>query len=585
MYRIPLLAAALWLAVASAGFAQTTYYVSTFGADEPTRDGRTPATAWASLAYACEQVPGNVAAADTIQVGAGLFVAERAATPAPGTVIEGAGSDATTIRASAAWTMLERPQNAVWQDYLIAFDKFALGYDGQTTAANFTVRDLRLESTLTNLTNGAIYFRDAEDALFERLHVEDFAWSAIHLIACKRVEVRDSHFENANRVEDDFFMGQVYGRVVEELRVHDNAFRNTVPGDRQWGVGYKGRNHFDCQIYDNDFATGDGFDIEVPFEQEWGLEIYGNRFNRTVSVPKGGPNGDPATRGFAYSIWIHDNVFTNGYDIEGPRGYLEVSHNFFDVQNDNGRCIATFGGDLAEPQSIHHNVAVNIDRSFMWANAQQDSVDFYHNTLVFAEADDRAARMVDVRQSARGWTVRNNLFIAPAAQPREVGAAVNQGSTVFEGNLVNEGLDPALPSGNYRDQDPGLGATGASPATTLAPLSAVSFVVDRGVPMGLPFEGAAPDIGAYEYPTDVVSARGARALALTVFPNPVADELTFDSETSGAFQLYDAKGALVRRGGVVAGRNTLALGTLARGHYRLVVIGRRGELRWAAVVR
>jgi hypothetical protein len=56
-----------------------------------------------------------------------------------------------------------------------------------------------------------------------------------------------------------------------------------------------------------------------------------------------------------------------------------------------------------------------------------------------------------------------------------------------------------VPEGNHRRVDPGLRRKSKKPWPFYAPAAATSFVVDRGVEVGLPFEGKAPDIGAYEY--------------------------------------------------------------------------------------
>ena len=314
------------------------------------------------------------------------------------------------------------------------------------------------------------------------------------------MEVRGCLLENANRTEDGRFSGNINAEVVRRAKFHNNIYRNTVVGDRQFGVGYKGTFQEDVQIYDSDFSTGAGFDIELPFEQLFGVDIFNNVFNKTVSVPKSGPNGDPAGRGFDYSVRIRDNYFSNGYDIEGPREYMEVCHNFFDVQNDNGRCYAQFGNtSVVGRNKIHHNVAVGVDRSFFWVNNRLDSVDFYNNTLYYEEAGDRASSMIDVRSSSIGWRIKNNLFVSPPEQPRFLSDLTNSVGVEVEANLVINAIDAALPPGNFRGEDPGLTLAGPMPDPFYAPASINSFVVDRGVDVGLPFEGAAPDIGALEF--------------------------------------------------------------------------------------
>lgn len=97
-FRAVLLAAA---ALACAAGRAATFYVAADGVDDPARGGRSPASAWASLAYATDRAPVGVSGeATVILIGAGLFVAEGPATVKPFTTIAGAGVTRTTIRAS-----------------------------------------------------------------------------------------------------------------------------------------------------------------------------------------------------------------------------------------------------------------------------------------------------------------------------------------------------------------------------------------------------------------------------------------------------------------------------------------------------
>ena len=478
--------------------AQSTYYVSPTGADDPLRDGLSTTTAFASLAYACDRAT----AGSTIQLAAGTYVATVAAEPKPGTTIQGAGMQQTIIQSDPARTMQQRPKNEFYLDYLIAFHRFPQGYNN-AAGHGMTIRDLRLESDVSNLAHGGIFMRDINNVLIENVHAEDFGWAGFMLQFGANITVRNCFLQNANRVEDDFFSGNIHTAWLSDSDFHDNTFRNTVPGSRQWGVGYKGGGHTNCRIFNNDFTTGSGFDIEIPFEQEWGLEIFNNQFNRTISIPKPGANGDPSTRGFTYSIWIHDNYFNFGYDIEGPRGYLRVSHNFFDTPNDNHRTIAQFGGNVSEPMWVHHNVATGVDRSFIWkGGGTRDNVSVYNNTVYYDVAGANKAATIDLAGGTAnvGWDVRNNLFVMPATEPRAAGTFAAGAQNTYTHNLLVNAEGP-VPPGNFVDTTPGLTLSGAQPDPYFRPADAQSFVVDAGVDVGLPYQGAAPDIGAYELAT------------------------------------------------------------------------------------
>ncbi|MEM9018411.1 MAG: hypothetical protein AAGC68_15460, partial [Verrucomicrobiota bacterium] len=100
---------ALALVVLSGAVRAEEYHVTVDGADDPNRDGLTRETAWASLAFACDQVPDD-GEAHTILVRAGSYEATRTAFPKSNTSIigEGAGGNKKTeIVASREWELSE----------------------------------------------------------------------------------------------------------------------------------------------------------------------------------------------------------------------------------------------------------------------------------------------------------------------------------------------------------------------------------------------------------------------------------------------------------------------------------------------
>ena len=122
-----------------------TYYVEVSGADSPARDGLSAATAWRSLAYACDQV---VAGNHVIVLGAGTFAAARTSYPKAGVTIRGQGIAQTTLRAAAAWPLTGTLQNQDRSNYLIAIDRLT----------NITIEQLTLTSfSATNRIHGGIW--------------------------------------------------------------------------------------------------------------------------------------------------------------------------------------------------------------------------------------------------------------------------------------------------------------------------------------------------------------------------------------------------------------------------------------------
>ena len=596
--RLPLtllLSAVLALSAARA----TTYYVAVDGRDAEARDGLSPATAWASLAYACERVgPAAEGQTNEIRLAPGRYIATRRAIPRSGQHIIGAGaargeatfdaSEVTELVASPNWTLTGRPRDFHRADFIIGVQTWA--DDLGAVQRDVAIEGIRFRSDLSNLLTGAVMLRDVHDVRLRDLHIEDFAFAGLHLGFVEDFEVADCHFENANRVEDGHFGGNVYTRWVKRGAFRRIAFRNTHDGERPWGVGYKGGGHVGVLIEDCDFTTGAGFDIEVPFENEYGLEIRGCVFNRTISIPKPVNQDDPNSRGYPYSFWIHDNTATTSYWIEGPRSHLRLTDNFVDAtDHTNGRLYAQFGGDIDGPVEIARNVLVGVDRSFIWnrGDGGAGAMDVHHNTVYYKDAADRAGPMLDVRPATmHGWSIRNNVFVAHPDQPRAFGPALTcadcDGARVLSDNLIVGATDVAgaTATANYFDVNPGFALAGGLPWAHYAPAGATSFVVDRGADLGGDYAGAAPDLGAVEYAgagTSGVDATVDRPTSAALAHNPVTDyiQVVFPAPPLAAmrYSLYTISGQRVVAETLAARTQTLTIDIdhLPAGLYTLAV--------------
>ena len=402
-------------------------------------------------------------------------------------------------------------------DYLISAP---FGSNASAPPDGITIRDLRLESPVSRLAYGGVFFRDATDLLLEDVVFEDFAWAGANLLNGRRVTIRRCQFRNAARVFDSRTSGSLLVDVLRESEIADCVFVTDVrsprpSGDEFFPFDYKGYFHTDVRIHGCDFRGSPGnFNMEFPFENSYGVEVYDNRFDGTVSLPQGGAQADPRTRfpelGVAYSFWLHDNVFTNSYAIEGPRDFLRVSDNFSDVRNLGGRIYTQFGGTVSRRAKwFYDNVAVGIDLSLVLGGAALDSMFIYHNTFYYRNStstDDPGNRrfLLAAFGDTLSWRVENNVFVADAGQPREIGGPLDKGN--FRNNVfVNVTGD--IPPGNLT-ADPGLTLAGEQPAPFSEPATTASPVVDAGLvlpygasrpyPEPRDFAGGAPDLGAYE---------------------------------------------------------------------------------------
>jgi len=466
-----------------------TFYVSPTGSDAPDRDGRTPETAWRTLAFACEQVP---AGDHTIQLLPGEFPSERPACPRNGIRIEGPSlRDASAARliASPSWPRVPQVRD------LGPTNEFLIVLHG---VSNVVVRNLELSSSPHAPIAGGIYARDVRDVRLEGLRLRNFRWNAIGIEYSRGVVI-----SNCDIFDGSLERHQYHGGSIRTRWIHDSALVGNRIVSTNGSYGYKGSGHQAVRVIGNHIEVGGEFSIESAHENEYGLEIAWNYLNRCISVSKGGQGDDPNRRGFPFSVWIHHNLMTDSYAVEGPRNHLVLSENYIVCSKPNGRIYTHHGGVNHGPVRIYRNIIEQADRGFIWMNqGLAERIEATHNIVVFADAGDRAGYVVDAWAAERlnGWVIRNNVFVAPASQPRrfmplqrgvpqKIHATHNVGVNILD-----------LPEGNFELNEPPFRAEGERPWPWYAPATVESPLVDHGIPVGLPFEGQAPDIGAIEWP-------------------------------------------------------------------------------------
>lgn len=462
------------------------FYVAADGADEATRDGRSPAAAWATPAYACARVP---AGPHRIELGRGEFVLREPLRVPSGVELAGAGREATRLVASADWpTAPSLTGIGPAAEFLIVLDG----------ATNVAIRDLELASPPERPIAGAIRAVKASELTIERVRVRHFRWNGLAFELSRRIAVRECEILDASREKHGYHGGLIRTRWIFDSELVGNRIASSSGG----AYGYKGSGHERVRILGNRIEVAGEFAIESAHENEYGLEIAYNRLNRCVSVPKGGQGADPAERGCAWSVRIHHNDMTDSYAVEGPRNHLEVDHNWIRCEKPGGRIYTHHGGVNRGPVRIHHNVVENADRGFIWMNeGLAEGIEAVHNTVIFAEAGERAGLVVDAWSAERlnRWVIRNNVFVAPAAQPRRfmpLERGVPSKITATHNLCVNI---RDVPEGNFTAEAPGFRGVGERPWPFYAPAGPGSPLVDRGVNVGFPFRGAAPDLGAIEW--------------------------------------------------------------------------------------
>ena len=536
--------------------AQTTYHVSTTGQDAAGRDGLSPTTAWKSLAYACERVDEGTA---TIQLSEGTFVATQTAVLKSGFTVVGQGADKTTITNATSFTASP--------DAYCSWDKQAANYliSVPSKRKNIVIKDLLFTSPDENPLYGAIHGWDSDQIEIKDVTIRNFSWAGLYLNRSGQITVQGCFFEDASYEKHcSEWGGAMRTRYVRDVEISRCSFRTTKGG----GYGYKASGHENAKIHDNvfhnkvtlDSTSGRPFDLESAHEFEWGLEIYNNVFNGMVSVPRGGAQGLTSNSGekktYPYSIRIHDNVFYGSGGVEGPRSHLEIDHNFFVHQwGNSGRVFEIHGGKNPGPTTIHHNVA-ECSMGFVFKKGElNENISILNNTvyLVNSDRNNFPTSFLEVSGEVKNWEVKNNVAFSADAQAPDKPSAFSRGSLPETGIDISDNVAwkvVKIPSGT-NETDPQLALRGAKPEAYYAAGGVESYVVDRGTEVGFLFEGAAPDLGAYEWKpatepaptaeeepgdttvvTSIDPTSGGREQEFMMYPNPASHVLTVRRATS-----------------------------------------------------
>lgn len=492
--RAAIAAVSLLLCLIPAGpVLATTFHVRSDGVDSDERDGRSEAGAWASPAYALSRLPAETGL--RLQIGPGTYVIEATLELPDGLELRGHGHEGdsrTILLAADDWPLGEDslPRENPVNEYLISAHR----------TEGIAVTDLVLASTEDHRITGAVYMRDLKGLELARLHVHDFRWAGLHVTHSSDVRIHHCLIERASMERHGWTNGLIRTTWIKDSRIHHNVIRSGGPE----GYGYKGGGHENVRIHNN-LIDAPYFAIESAHENEYGLEIDHNILHGCISVPKGGPSDDPNSRGFGFTVWIHHNLLSDRYTVEGPRNHLRLSHNWIRIERPNGRVYTHHGGTNHGPVWIHHNVVENLDRAFVWMNeGLAEGIEVHNNTVICADADDRAGSVFGSWSGERmnGWAARNNVIVAAPEQPRRL-IDTERGvpdKVAMSHNLMHGLVDPPGSAGTVAAPEFD-DAGGDDPWQRYRPRAGGNL--DRaGVDVGLPFAGEAPSIGAFEAGAD-----------------------------------------------------------------------------------
>lgn len=381
---------------------------------------------------------------------------------------------------------------------------------------------------------GAIIVRDRNRVLIEGVAISNTGFVGLWLVGVKDSRVTKVKLRDCAYTTPSYSTGAMCIANVERVEIdHIDANESYGPGLKAMGVS-EGKIHY-VKIHSSFFttppegrwvqkngSTTPPIALELFDADQLGNELYNNRFEGNVSIVSANRPSYRNPKGRT-SIRIYNNVFdqmarANGasYGLELSIHDAEVDHNYFY----GGRWGITdwAGGPAAYHNwKIHHNVFYNIKGSHPGIVRTEKmglrNLEFYNNTVEL-----NGQRELVVIQLfggvSRDIKIRNNLIIdnttGPYSNYPPQFIRVSSGASL-SGLVVSNNFLQKIPlgnvSGSYSNNysgDPKITKSGARPDPYYMP-QAGSPLIDKGMDVGFPYSGSAPDIGAFEYSSKTTS--------------------------------------------------------------------------------
>ncbi len=174
------------------------------------------------------------------------------------------------------------------------------------------------------------------------------------------------------------------------------------------------------------------------------------------------------------------------------------------------------------------------------------------------------------------------------------GDTLNIGTSVNTYNSFSPDISVTVDAKDFVSTDESLLVSdrqvdGSLPNVEFLKLKAGSDLIDKGMDLGFPFLGIAPDLGAFEYQPDVITAVSefSESHLPLVYPNPVTDSAAYlaisvDAPQKVSMSLFSLSGELLRSnflGTYQSGEVKLPFQDLSPGTYLLnVFLGNKKEV-------
>jgi gliding motility-associated-like protein len=503
MRRVSIIA--LFMVCAQSGLANI-YYVSTSGNDNG--DG-SPGNPWRTLRAAVTKVAAGQG--HTIRLSHGTFVESGSFNVPQGINIEGAGVDQTIIKAASSFYF--NPG-----DPGFALDKFLMTLNSSGFSdGNQTLKDFTIDGDGKRL-HGGIYVKNRNNIAIENVKVKETNFCGIWIWDVKNSRLRQITLINCSWGSTGWASGGLQLANLESVDISGlNIDENTGYGIKALGSG--GNRITRLKVHDSRISVNpagkwnNGSAPNIAFEL-WEVyltdcEIYNTYMDNHLSLVN---VQTPPTGG--RSIRVHHNVF-DLLERAGGRGYaIELSINDAEIDNNlikgGSYGIAHWSPAYCANWSIHHNTFHSLSSGYPGdiVRAQVSglhNVRFHNNTIELM--GNATINVIGLHAGkSDNLDLKNNLIInsntSYAWFPNQL-IFLEKGASLSGLNVGNNLLDK-LPLGsvagtytNNLETACKINQSGNRPDPYYLP-AVGSPLIDAGVNVGQPFQGAAPDIGAHE---------------------------------------------------------------------------------------
>lgn len=478
-------------------------YVDFAGSDS-TGDGSAERP-WRSIGHAIS----NSSAGQTIKVSQGIFIEDQLIIP-PHVSVEGAGLTQTIIKANPA--LHYHPANPGF-----AIEHFLI----QLTSPDYEPGEQRISDLLIDGDNkklhGGIFINKRKDIVIENVRIQNTNFSGLWLWNTENVKVTKTEVKNCSWGSTAWCSGAINLGELKSVEI-DNCL---VDEDTGYGIktlGPKNARHVKLIIRNSVITVnpeglwneGLAPNISIELLNLVDSEIHHCYVDNHISVANDSLSSHKSVR-------IHHNILDlstrakgHGYGLELSINNVEVDNNYF-VEGVYG--IANWGAPKRYWE-IHHNVFYDIKSDVNAADIIRSQEGGLHDVRIFNNTIEyQSGKKVNFvglyGGESKNIQITNNLLMNTATPENDSADEfihLENGATIknleVSTNLLQQlaiGKSTGGYKGNVIADDPEISKEGSRPSPYYHPREG-SILIDGGTDTGYPYEGNAPDIGAFEVP-------------------------------------------------------------------------------------